>query len=341
MDSVTQIVLGSAVGVAVMGRSQPVWKSALFGAVAGTLPDLDAFVSFGDGITDMVRHRAETHSVFWQTLAAPVIALVFALLGRGMHQFLRWWMMVWLVLLTHAGLDAMTVYGTQLLLPRDPTPIGVGSIFIIDPLYTLPMILGLAMAFWSRTWRFRWNLFGLILSTTYLGWTYYAQQQVIEVVARSPAVQGLAPGQILVTPTPFNSVLWRILVVHPDRYEEAYYSLIDPLVAPERGLMFTAFSRDNVLDQETQDVESANKIRRFTKGFYAVDAVQDSVRITDLRMGQHPYFVFSFEFALKDQGKLVAVPARNIASRTNIPFANYFTWLFDRARSHTMKAPPL
>ncbi|MFK7965591.1 MAG: metal-dependent hydrolase [Burkholderiaceae bacterium] len=342
MDSVTQMALGAAVGVAVMGKRQPVWRSALLGAVAGTLPDLDALIDFGDGISNMVRHRGETHSFFWQTLAAPLIAFLFAGVTRSLNQFFRWWVMVWLVLCTHAGLDAMTVYGTQLFLPRDDTPVGLGSIFIVDPLYTLPLIMGVIIAIWSgRKSRFRWNLFGLILSTAYLGWTAYAQHQVTQVVAQTSAASGLPADRILVTPTPLNSVLWRIVLMHPDRYEEGYYSLLDPFVAPEQQIRFTAFSRDEALDAETADVVSANRIRRFSKGFYTVSEVDSSVRITDLRMGQYPFFVFSFEFARLEDGRLVAVPSTNVASRENLQVGRYLDWLFARARVKTVEPPSL
>ena len=45
MDSVTQIVLGAAVGQAVLG-SKVGNKALLYGAVAGTIPDLDVVSSF-------------------------------------------------------------------------------------------------------------------------------------------------------------------------------------------------------------------------------------------------------------------------------------------------------
>ena len=68
MDSLTQIALGATVSVAVMGRRSAAWKAAAWGALAGTLPDLDAFVDHGDAILDMVLHRAETHAPFWSSL---------------------------------------------------------------------------------------------------------------------------------------------------------------------------------------------------------------------------------------------------------------------------------
>ena len=59
MDSLSQIALGAAVSVAVFRRKQPLWRSALLGAVVGTLPDLDVFLAYDDPISDMTYHRTE------------------------------------------------------------------------------------------------------------------------------------------------------------------------------------------------------------------------------------------------------------------------------------------
>ena len=74
MDSLTQLALGAAVGVAVMGRRTAVWKAALWGGIAGTLPDLDVLIDHGDDLRNMTMHRGASHALFWLTLAAPVLA---------------------------------------------------------------------------------------------------------------------------------------------------------------------------------------------------------------------------------------------------------------------------
>src|SRR5687768_16802159 len=125
-----------------MGRRTAAWKAALWGGLAGTLPDLDVLIDQGDALRNMVLHRAESHSLFWLTLASPVLAGLPALLHGEQAGFRRWWLAMWLALVTHPLLDAMTVYGTQLLLPFTNHPFGVGSMFIIDPLYTLPLLVG-------------------------------------------------------------------------------------------------------------------------------------------------------------------------------------------------------
>lgn len=338
MDSVTQFTLGAAVGVAVMGRTQPAWKSAVVGGICGTLPDLDAFLDYGDAISNMVRHRAETHSLFWQALAAPFIATVFAAADRSIGLFFRWWVMTLLVLWTHALLDAMTVYGTRLLLPLDDRPFGVGSIFIIDPLYTLPLLLGLLIAV-IGTDRFRWNIAGLLVSGAYLAATFGAQQYVLDKVMTHDAARGLPREQILVTPTAFNALLWRVVLMLPDRYEEGYVSLLDDFRAPGRVMRFDAFDRGAALDSLTRGFYTANELRNFSRGFYSLGARGEGVVITDLRMGQHPWYVFSFEFAQRRDRTFYPVKPANVGNRAGMPVEASLRWLGRRILGDDLPPP--
>ena len=76
MDSLSQVALGAAVGVAAMGRRTAPWKAALWGGICGTLPDLDALIDYGDPVRNMTFHRAESHSLLYLTLLAPAIAWI-------------------------------------------------------------------------------------------------------------------------------------------------------------------------------------------------------------------------------------------------------------------------
>ena len=58
MDSITQIVLGAACGEAVLGKKIGN-RALLFGAIGGTIPDLDVFVGkwlFNNEIDAMAFH---------------------------------------------------------------------------------------------------------------------------------------------------------------------------------------------------------------------------------------------------------------------------------------------
>jgi inner membrane protein len=291
MDSVSQIALGAAVGVAVMGRRTALWKAAAWGAVAGTLPDLDVLIDHGDPVRDMVLHRAETHALFWLTLFSLPLAAVVARLHGEWALRKRWWLALWLALVTHPLLDAMTVYGTQLALPFSDRPFGVGSVFIIDPLYTLPLLLGTGLALAGRG--LRANTLGLAVSTAYLAWGVAAQLHVSRVAEAALAAQGIAAERVLVTPTPFNTLLWRVVAIEGDAFHEGFYSVLDhtPAVA------FDRFDRGLALGRTLAEADSVRRVSAFSRGFFKFGSDGERVLLTDLRMGQEPYYVFSFVVA--------------------------------------------
>jgi inner membrane protein len=316
MDSVSQAALGAAISVAVMGRRVPVWQSALWGAVCGTLPDLDALIDHGDPVRNMTLHRAESHSPFYLSLAAPLIALLPARLHRrGGAGFPRWWLAVWLALVTHPLLDAMTIYGTQLLLPFTDTPFGLGSIFIIDPLYTLPLLIGVAVALARRSGRgLAWNTAGLVLATAYLGWSVLAQWHVERIARDALAAQSIAAERVLVGPAAFSTVLWRVLAMTPDGYHEGFYSLLDD--TPR--IRFDAFARDRALYDALKDEWAVARMAWFTHGFFKL-AERDGVAvITDLRMGQEPGYVFSFAVAQRMSPQFRPITPRAVGGRIDV-----------------------
>jgi len=80
MDSLTQIVLGAAVGEAVLGRKVGN-RAMLWGGICGTLPDLDVFANaVSDPMSALAYHRAFTHSLAFAVLMAPAV-------GLAIHRF--------------------------------------------------------------------------------------------------------------------------------------------------------------------------------------------------------------------------------------------------------------
>ncbi|MBC7992413.1 MAG: metal-dependent hydrolase [Rhizobacter sp.] len=331
MDSLSQIALGAAVSVAVMGRRTAVWKAAAWGAVAGTLPDLDVFIDHGNAIHNMVLHRAESHAPFWLTLfSLPFAAAIARLHGEWAH-WQRWWLAIWLALVTHPLLDTMTVYGTQLALPFSDHPFGVGSVFIIDPLYTVPLLVGTVWVMSTRN--FKANTAGLVLSTAYLAWGAVAQQQVERVAQASLAAQGITAERVLVTPTAFNSVLWRVVAISGDSYHEGFHSLLD--ATPQ--MQFDRFARGTALAAELQGIDGVQRISAFSKGFYKLQQDGDRVSITDLRMGQEPSYTFSFVVAERRSAVVPLAQPEQVGSRPEV--GRYFAWLWRRLQGEPLPPP--
>jgi len=335
MDSLTQLALGAAVSVAVMHRRSAPWKAALWGGVAGTLPDLDVFIDHGDPILNMVLHRAETHALFWLGLFSLPLGWVAARLSGERSQWRRWWLAMALALLTHPLLDAMTVYGTQLGLPFSDHPFGLGSVFIIDPLVTLPLLVGVIWALVGRgsARALRANLVGLGLACAYLGWSALAQHHVREQALASLAGQGIAAERVLVTPAPFNTLLWRVVAVAGDDFHEGFHSLLD---APG-PMHFDRFARGAALDAEMGRHDGTQRIRDFSHGLYKLHEAGSRVIVTDLRMGQQPNYVFAFAVAERSSAPRPLPQAVAVGGRADVGRA--LAWLWPRMWGQPLPPP--
>ncbi len=337
MDSLSQLALGAAVGVAVMGRRTALWKSAAWGAVLGTLPDLDVVIDHGDALLNMVLHRAESHALFWLTLMAPLLGAGIARLHGEWPHWRRWWLAAWLVLITHPLLDTMTVYGTQLTLPFSNHPFGVGSIFIIDPFYTLPLLAGVWLALGLARQRpvgaLRANAWGLALSTAYLAWGVAAQQHVTSLAQASLARQGIQAQALLVTPTAFNTVLWRVVATTPTHYHEGFYSLLDEGTEPQ----WDVFDRGPALLAVYAQDPAFVRLNTFAKGLVAMRAADGRAHLSDLRMGQMPAFSFTFDIGPATGPAPVPHAALSRSGRPDVKRA--LPWLWARMWGQVLPPP--
>lgn len=294
MDSVTQLVLGAAVGEATLGRKVG-RKAMAWGAVCGTLPDLDVVVPLGDAVRDFTYHRGPSHSLFVLAAVTPLVVWLIRRIHPAAANFRKqWYLLVYLVFATHVLLDSFTVYGTQIFWPLFTTPMTWSTIFVIDPAYTLPLLIGItaaAVAGRRRSWGRRMNAIGLTLSTAYLAWSLGAKLYVEDLAGESLAFQGIDATSVLTTPTPFNTLLWRVLAMSDERYFEGFYSLLDG----DRPIRFNAYPKRSELLDGLEDAWAVRRLQWFTKGFYRVERAGNDVLMTDLRMGLEPDYVFSFK----------------------------------------------
>lgn len=209
---------------------------------------------------------------------------------------------------THVLLDAATIYGTQLGLPFSDYPIGLGGVFNIDPLYTAPLLVGIAGAVWTggRWARARWwNGARIVISAAYLGWSIVAQRWVEERARTALARQDIPFERMLVTPTAFNTVLWRVVAVGEYAHWEGFYT-----VGSGRRIGFQRYPRQPELLEGVADTWPVQRLQYFTKGFYAVNELGGDVVITDLRMGQAGFYAFAFRVARRSKGRSVPIEAR-------------------------------
>ena len=281
----------------------------LLGAALGTLPDLDVFIDFGGAVENFTYHRGFSHSLF---VLAPVSVLIWAVLRHWWapvrDESLRWLAAVSLPLLTHPLLDAHTAYGTQLFWPLDVPPTSWATLFIIDPLYTLPLLSGVVVAavaaFRRRVGGIALHV-GLAVSTLYVGWSWTAQTLVTRHVEDALTSMRVQDARVFVTPTPFNTLLWRVVAIADENYLEGF----DSLLVDEGTLRFTSFPLGTKTLEESGDIWAVKRLRWFARGFVRARIDNDRLVISDLRMGQEPVYVFSHVVAARGNPHWIEIPA--------------------------------
>lgn len=298
MDSLTQIVLGGTVAALAVPAAHR-RRAAIAGAVLATLPDLDSFPLKwlgADVVTLVTWHRGPSHSL-------PVLFLLgwllWWLLKRSwapVQQAPRPWLLaIWLALLTHPLLDAFTVYGTQLWWPLPGRPTMWSSIFIIDPGYTLALLVAFIaiLIVGARPVGTRFLLAGLALSSAYLGWSLLAKHWVERDAEQALAAMGQADAPRFSVPMPFNTVLWRVVVMTPDGMLEGYRSLW-----ADRGPMrFAAYAGDTAALQQLAGTPAVARLLWFSSGFMLARPQGQQLVLADLRMGAEPVYTFQYAIA--------------------------------------------
>lgn len=291
MDSLTQVVLGASVGEAILGKKVGN-RAVLWGAIGGTIPDLDVLLNpFLSDVQGTLAHRTFSHSLIVLTLLAPLLGYLVHRLYRTKTSAttLDWTWLFLGALLTHPLLDAFTNYGTMLFYPFSDARISWRTIFIIDPLYTLPLLVAtIGVLFYPKTARRRQRLnrIGLVLSTAYLLLTVVVKLYVNQVVEEKLAQQGISARKFMTSPAFFNTLLWSVVVKEADGYQVGYRSLLDgdeaidfQFVPKNAALLMPYCQPSSPVRQEIRD------LIQFTERYYAVESAQAGVVLNDLRFG--------------------------------------------------------
>jgi len=313
MDSITQILLGASVAAAVAPAGHR--RAALAaGAALGTLPDLDSIpllLLTDDPVALMTLHRGASHSLLVLPLVAWAIWWFFRRRGgRVAAEPRRWFWAIQLALLTHPLVDALTVYGTQLLWPLPVRPVMWSSLFIIDPMYTLWLLLGVVVALFAgpRLLARRALVLGLALGTAYIGWSLLAKSLVEREAQRSLAAVGLADAPRFSVPTPLNTLLWRVVAMTPDGFVEGEYSL----VADRGPIRFRHHAADTQALAAAGDVPAVRRLAWFNHGFMKAQVDDGRLLLSDLRMGAEPDYSFTFAVAERDGDGWRALPPEQL-----------------------------
>jgi inner membrane protein len=289
MDPLSQGVLGAAAPKSV-APPEHARIAALFGFLAGMAPDLDVFIrSSADPLLFLEYHRQFTHALVFIPVGGLFCGwLLYLLFGKRHGLSLR--RSVFYATLgyaTHALLDACTTYGTQLFWPFSDARIAWNTVSVIDPLFTLPILLLIVVSVLRRNavlarialaWAVAYPVIGLVQRdrAESVGWE----------IARS---RGHEPLHMEAKPSFANLVLWKVVYEHDDHYYvDAVRVLTDVKVYPGDSVPKLDLQRDFPwLDHQSQQARDIERFRWFSNGYVALDPGYPN-RVTDIRYSMLP-----------------------------------------------------
>jgi inner membrane protein len=317
MDSLTQAVLGGAVGYAVLGNKVG-RKAAIYGAILGTLPDLDVFLPYGGEVEAFTYHRGFSHSLLVHLLISPLLVWLITTYHQGVAGYKKhWFWLVFLCLSTHGILDSFTVYGTQLLWPITEYPFAVSNLFIIDPIYTLPLLIAFVVVLLPNIQpksASKINMLALAISSLYICGSLAAKVYIDDKVAIALNDRQIKADHYLSTPAPFSTLLWRILIMSDGQYYEGYVSVFDSVSDVSLDVYD---SSDDLLDN-IQDAWGVQRLQWFTKGFYSVKQDEQNIVLSDLRMGVECSYVFNFLVGKQTNNGIVTGTFEKVSARPDL-----------------------
>ena len=184
------------------------------------------------------------------------------------------------------------------------------TLFIIDPLYTLPVLVAVIVVLLApiRASAKTALKTGLIVSCLYLGWSWIAKLQVVNAVAERFEMAG-EELKVFTTPTPFNTLMWRIVVMEPDSYQEGYYHFLR-----SDSMSFSRIDRGQILFEQAKHVPDVQQLEWFADGFNRADVIEEQLVITDLRMGFEDHYVFQHPVAEIHAGQWQAIKSSRLPS---------------------------
>lgn len=290
MDPVSQGVLG-AVFAQTHGPRHALAKAAVIGAIAGMLPDLDILIrSSTDPLLAVEYHRHFSHSLFFIPIGGVLSSLLlYPLLGRR-WQLSYWQMLVWCTIgfATHGLLDGCTSFGTKLLWPLSSERYALDIISVVDPLFTLPLLVlvGCAAATKSRLY-IKW---ALLWAAVYFSAGYIQHQRAEAIGLKLAEERGHSVQRIEVKPTFANLVVWKVVYETNDRFyvDAVRPGLTKPAIWPGANVLKLDVPRDFAwLNPASQQARDIARFSQESAGYLVPDPA-NRLRIGDVRYSMLP-----------------------------------------------------
>ena len=187
---------------------------------------------------------------------------------------------------THGLLDACTSYGTQLFWPFSDQRVTWNNISIVDPIFTVPIVILLAIAITKRKRIFSFIAIGWI--TFYLSLGFIQYERTLSAAMDLANSRGHNAERMTLKPSFGNLILWKSIYQH----EETYY--VDAIRTVRSSTwclgesieMFDYQYHLPSLDKDSQQAKDIERFRWFSQDYLGYD--DKNSLVTDIRYSMIP-----------------------------------------------------
>ena len=289
MDPITQGTLGACLPQSI-SQKRTVLIAGIIGFLSGLAPDLDVFIrSDSDPLLFLEFHRQFTHSLLFIPIGGLICASVFYLLLKKWHllTFKQTYLICTLGYGTHGLLDSCTSYGTQLFWPLTNHRFAWDTISIIDPLFTIPVLLCVVLAALKKQPKFA--LVGLIWVITYQLIGAYQNHRASEIGYQLAAQRDHTPIRLEAKPSFGNLILWKVIYETEQGFHTDGVRIgLSTIIFPGTFIPKVNIKRDFPwLDSSSQQAKDLHRFTWFSQGYVSVDP-NNPARVIDARYSLLP-----------------------------------------------------
>ena len=286
MDPLSQGTVGAAFAQSTANKNN-ILRIGVIGFLAGLAPDLDVLIrSSNDPILFLEYHRQFTHSLFFIPFGSLIIALlIFPLVKRSMG-FKTVYLASLLGYATHGLLDACTSYGTQLFWPFSNERVTWNNISIIDPLFTIPILIFVGTAIKTRKRLF--SFFAIGWATFYLSLGFVQYERTLLTAIELAHSRGHNAERLTLKPSFGNLILWKSIYQHEEKfYVDAIRTVRSSTwCSGENIRMFDYQQHLPDLDEDSQQKKDIERFRWFSQDYLGFD--EEKNLVTDVRYSMIP-----------------------------------------------------
>lgn len=269
MDSLTHIVMGAVIGEAVLGKEQGK-KAWLWGAIFASFPDFDvAFKYFFSPGGAILFHRGMTHSLLFCTLLVFLSGFFLNRLYRNEKSYKGWYKLAAWGLFSHIFIDVFNSYSVTLFWPFR-FRVMFDSMGIFDGVFALPFLAAFIAFLFIRKKamvRKRLAIIAICVSTLYLGFTVVNKLRVESKVRQELLAMGKDVGRVRAAPLPLTNFMWMVIAEENDG---SGFWQTSVTTLSKRNLQYSFIPRNNDFVSEFENDEEFERIKYFSKGFYAI-----------------------------------------------------------------------